>query len=82
MTVAIESYFFKFIIFLEYDIMKQKIMFEERKVREKEQQIKLSGHRFVTFGNNLLDCTHEVNHHLSRKENVSKQDLLLEDHFT
>ena len=82
MTVAIESYFFKFIIFLEYDIMKQKIMFEERKVREKEQQIKFSGHRFVTLGNNLLDCADEVNHHLSRKEDVSKQDLLLEDHFT
>ena len=57
-------------------------MFEVRKVREKEQQIKFSGHRFVTLGNNLLDCTDEVNHHLSRKEDVSKQDLLLEDHFT
>ena len=43
MVVAIESYFLKVIIFLEYDIMKHKIMFEDRKVRGKEQQIKFSG---------------------------------------
>ena len=81
MMVAIESYFLKVIIFLEYDVMKHKIMFEDRKVREKEQQIKFSGHPFVIrslislviLGNNLLDCTHGVNHHLSRKENVSKK---------
>ena len=47
MVVAIESYFLKVIIFLEYDIMKHKIMFEDRKVREKEQQIKFSGHKFA-----------------------------------
>ena len=75
MMVAIESYFLKVIIFLEYDVMKHKIMFEDRKVREKEQQIKFSGHPFVILGNNLLDCTHGVNHHLSRKENVSKKTV-------
>ena len=75
MVVAIESYFLKVIIFLEYDIMKHKIMFEDRKVREKEQQIKFSGHPFVIFGSNSLDCTHGVNHHLSRKENVSKKTI-------
>ena len=36
MIVAIESYFLKVIIFLEYDIMKNKIMSEDRKVRGKE----------------------------------------------
>ena len=75
MMVAIERYFLKVIIFLEYDIMKHKIMFEDRKVREKEQQIKFSGHQFVILGSNLLDCTHGVNHHLSRKENVSKKTI-------
>ena len=75
MMVAIERYFLKVIIFLEYDIMKHKIMFEDRKVREKEQQIKFSGHPFVIFGSNSLDCTHGVNHHLSRKENVSKKTI-------
>ena len=75
MIAAIESYFLKVIIFLEYDIMKHKIMFEDRKVREKEQQIKFSGHQFVILGSNLLDCTHGVNHHLSRKENVSKKTI-------
>ena len=75
MIAAIESYFLEVIIFLEYDIMKHKIMFEDRKVREKEQQIKFSGHPFVILGNNLLDCTHGVNHHLSRKENVSKKTI-------
>ena len=70
--VAIESpnYYF-----LEQDIMKHKIMFEVRKVRGKEQQIKFSGHPFVILGNNLLDCTHGVNHHLSKKENVSKKTI-------
>ena len=72
-TVAIESYFLKVIIFLEYDLMKHKIMIEDRKVREKEQQIKFSGHPFVILGNNLRDCTHGVNHHLSKKENVNKK---------
>ena len=43
MVVPIESYFLKVIIFLEYDIMKHKIMFEDRKVRGKEQQIKFPG---------------------------------------
>ena len=75
MIAAIESYFLEVIIFLEYDIMKHKIMFEDRKVREKEQQIKFSGHQFVILGSNLLDCTHGVNHHLSRKENVSKKTI-------
>ena len=72
-TVAIESYFLKVIIFSECDIMKHKIMIEDRKVREKEQQIKFSGHPFVILGNNLLDFTHGVNHHLSKKENVGKK---------
>ena len=40
--------------------MKHKIMFEDRKVRVKEQQINFSGHPFVTLENNLLDCTHGV----------------------
>ena len=53
--------------------MKHKIMFKGRQVREKEQQIKFSGHPFVIPGNNLLYCTYGVNHHLSRKENVSKE---------
>ena len=75
MMAAIESYFLKVIIFLEYNIMKHKIMLEDRKVREKEQQIKFSGHPFVILGNNLLDRTHGVNHHLSRKENVSKKTI-------
>ena len=67
-TVAIESYFF----FLEYDIMKHKIKIEDRKLREKERQIMFSGHLFVILGNSFLDCTHGVNRHLSRKENVRK----------
>ena len=75
MIAAIESYFLEVIIFLEYVIMKHKIMFEDRKVREKEQQIKFSDHPFVILGNNLLDCTNGVNHHLSRKENVSKKGI-------
>ena len=75
MIAAIESYFLEVIIFLEYVIMKHKIMFEGRKVREKKQQIKFSDHPFVILGNNLLDCTHGVNHHLSRKENVSKKTI-------
>ena len=73
MIVAIESYFLKVILFLEYDNMKHKIMIEDRKVREKEQQINFSGHPFVMLGNKLLNCTHGVNHHLSRKENVGKK---------
>ena len=48
-------------------------MIEDRKICEKEQQIKFSGHPFVILGNNLRDCTHGVNHHLSKKENVSKK---------
>ena len=60
-------------MFLEYGIMKHKIMFEDCKVHEKEQQIKFSDHQFIILGSNLLDCTHGVNHHLSRKENASKK---------
>ena len=79
MIVAIESYFLNFLniflIFLEYDILKHKIMFEDRKVRDKEQQIKFSGHPFVILGNNLLDCTHGVNHHLSRKKRSARRQL-------
>ena len=74
---------------LEYDILKHKIMFEDRKVRDKEQQIKFSGHPFVTLGDNLLDCTHGVNHHLSIKEKVSKETIegkvtrsIVRDHYT
>ena len=47
MIGAIESYFLKVIIFLEYDFMKHKIMSEDRKVVEKEQQIRFSCHPFV-----------------------------------
>ena len=53
--------------------MKQKIMFENCKVRDKKQQIKFSGHPLNIFGNNLIDSTHGVNHRLSRKENASKK---------
>ena len=74
--------------------MKHKIMFEDRKICYKEQQIKFSGHPFVTPGNNLLNCTHGVNHHLSRNKNVSKKTIegkvtrqcssrsIVRDHFT
>ena len=55
--------------------MKHKIKIEDRKVREKERQIKFSGHLFVILGNSFLDCTHRVNHHLSRKENVRKKTI-------
>ena len=72
-TVAIESYFLKVIIFLEYNIMKHKIIIEDRKVREKEPQIKFSGQPFVILRSNFLDCTHGVNHLLSKKENVNKK---------
>ena len=76
MIGAIESYFLKVIIFLEYDFMKHKIMFGGRNILEKEQQSKFSCHPFVILGNNLLDCTHGVNHHhLSRKQNVSKKTI-------
>ena len=45
--------------------MKHKIMCEDRKVRD----------QFVILGNDLFDCTHGVNHHLSRKENVVKKTI-------
>ena len=37
-------------------------MFKDRKIRDKEQQIKVSGHPFVILEDNLLDCG--VYHHL------------------
>ena len=60
---------------LEYDILKHKIMLEDPKVRDKDEKIKFSGHPFIILGNNLLDCTYGVNHHLSRKEKVSKETI-------
>ena len=55
--------------------MKHKIMIKDHKMPDKEQEIKFSWHSVVILGDNLLDWTHRVNYHLSRKENDSKKKV-------
>ena len=56
-----------FILYLDFDIKCHKILFEDRKVGDSEQQIKFTGIPFVVIGNQLLDCVHGKDHHKPQK---------------
>ena len=46
----------------------QKILFEDIKVEGSEQQITFNGSQFIILGKKLLDCTHGVDHAVSREK--------------
>lgn len=50
------------------DIKKHKILFEDVKTKELQQQISFTGVPFVILGKKSLDCTHGVDHGISKKK--------------
>ena len=55
-------------MFIDFDLAGHKILFEDKKLKDQEQQIKFNGVPFMIIGHQLLDCTHGVDHHKARKK--------------
>ena len=54
--------------YLRFRLKGRKILFEVIKVEGSEQQIKFNSSPFIILGEKLLDCTHGVDHAISRKK--------------
>lgn len=69
-------FFIIFQLFLDIDIKKHKILFEDIKLKDEKQQITYSGTPFVILGKKSLDCTHGTDHGKSKKAKRLEEKLI------
>ena len=55
------------VFILDVELKSHQVMFEDKKVRDEEQQIKFDGTPFIILGSKFLDCTHGKDHSISKK---------------
>ena len=61
------------LIILAVDIKPHKILFEDVKNVNSSRQIEFTGVPFVILGSKMMDCTHGIDHTLSRKRKKLEQ---------
>lgn len=61
--------------FLDINLKNHKILFEDIKNKESLQQILWSGTPFVIVGKKSLDCTHGVDHGISKKKKIQDEKI-------
>ena len=62
-------------ICLEFNLKEHKILFEDIKSAHSLQQIRWSGNPFIIIGKKSLDCTHGVDHSLSKKQKIKENKI-------
>ena len=64
------------LIILAVDIKPNKILFEDAKSVNTSRKIEFTGVPFVILGSKMMDCTHGIDHTLSRKRKKLEQKKL------
>ena len=62
-------------ICLEFDLKEHKILFEDIKSAHSLQQIRWSGNPFIIIEKKSLDCTHGVDHSLSKNQQIKENKI-------